>query len=309
MFPSDKLEIRYSKIYNSKANKDIRVLSISDIHISNTFTNEEMIFLIRSVKSECPDYICILGDIIDKADFLDYEINQNIFKKFLVLLSKIAPVFLILGNHDYIIYRKKNEHEEKYNYKFWKEIDKLENVSVINNKKIVLKDIVICGYFEKKNIYHKKTKDAFSKDFINIKDIKLKNSTKPTVLIMHSPEPLDDEENQRIVKEYDIVLCGHYHDGCMPAFLNKVWPIKHGGIITPDKKLFPKCVRGIKKLKYGNYLVYNGGWKKISRKNLCFLDKLCNRQIDITIITNDEKYKNIEIYTKKIKNESKKEPK
>ena len=68
--------------------------------------------------------------------------------------------------------------------------------------------------------------------------------------------------------------------------------------------MFPKDVRGIKKLKNDIYLINNGGWVKISQSNpsyIHFLDKFCNRQMDITILSN--KKDDIKIYTKKINND------
>ena len=109
-------------------------------------------------------------------------------------------------------------------------------------------------------------------------------------------------DNGELVSNYNIVLCGHYHNGCVPAFLNKVMP-KNSGIITPTKKVLPKNVRGIRKISNNTFLIYNGGWTKIPNntpKPIHVLDKICNRQIDITILTKNIS-KEIEIKTKKIK--------
>ena len=302
--PSDVLEIRYSKIYNRLVEEDIKIASLSDIHISDLISNEDIDFMIDSIKKEHPNYICILGDIIDYPRIVENEINRLKCIKLFMGLSKISPIYIVLGNHDYMNYDKKDKYKENFKEDFWKEIDKIKNIKIINDKKVILKDIIISGYFEKKNIYHKKEKNAFFDDFSNIEELKINNNTKPKVLIMHSPEPLDQEKNQTLVNDYDVVLCGHYHNGCVPSLLNKIWIPKNGGIVTPSKRLFPRNVRGIRRINGDTYLIYNGGWTKIANNSpniLHVLDKLCNRQIDITILTNDYNYKDIKIETKKVK--------
>lgn len=300
---SDVLEIRYSKIYNRYVKNDIKIASLSDIHISNKTNDKDLNFIINSIKTEKPNYICVLGDIIDYPRVIDDEKNRlkcmNLFEG----LSNIAQVFIIFGNHDYINYDKNNNHEENHKMDFWNEITSIKNINLINDKNISLKDIVISGYFEKKNIYHDKEENAFYDDFSSISELNIKNSKKPSILIMHSPEPFDIEKNIDLIRNYDIVLCGHYHDGCVPVFLNKLKIFKNRGVVTPSKKVFHKNTRGIRKIN-NTYLIYNGGWVKIANntpKYLHMLDKLCNRQIEITILTNDPNCKNISVNTKKVK--------
>ena len=92
--------------------------------------------------------------------------------------------------------------------------------------------IPIKYYFEKK-LDKKELKDTFNK-------LKIKKG-KYNILLCHSPidictkEYLDDSN-------IDLVLCGHMHGGVLPNFLRKV--VKNGGIITPERKLFPKKCYG-----------------------------------------------------------------
>ena len=56
-------------------------------------------------------------------------------------------------------------------------------------------------------------------------------------------------------------MCGHTHGGMIPSFIPGNF-----GIIAPSKKLFPKNVRGIKKI--GDTTVIIGsGITKLSRKS------------------------------------------
>lgn len=301
--PSNVLEIRYSKIYNKLVDEDIKIASLSDVHISDLIKTTDIDFMIDTIKKEKPNYICTLGDIIDYPRILDNEINRLKCQRLFVGLSKIAPVYVIFGNHDYINYDSKDKYQENYNEVFWNEIGNIKNINIINDKKVILKDLIISGYLEKRNIYQDKEKDAFFNDYSSVKELKVNNNTKPKVLIMHSPEPFDDIKNVELVSNYDVILCGHYHNGCVPSFLNKVWIPKHGGVVTPSKRIFPKNVRGVKEISSGTYLIYNGGWTKLANNTpnyLHKLDKLCNRQIDITILTKNIS-KDLDIKTKKIK--------
>ena len=84
--------------------------------------------------------------------------------------------------------------------------------------------------------------------------------------------------------------------------VDKIYP-KNAGIITPRMKRLPKRARGIIKLDTGTYLVYSGGWVKLSNSApglIRPLDKLCNRQMDVTTLTSNEEYVKEKIKNKKL---------
>lgn len=297
---SDIVEIRYSKVHNDNVKKDIKIASLSDVHISRSTTKEELAFIIYTIKKQNPDYIFLLGDIIDSYHLMDESSTRAKVTSLLMKLASISKVYFIIGNHDYIYYNEDYGFTEG-DIDRWDYYNIFNNIKFINNEIIEEDDITICGYNEPYKVYHSVDKNAFNNEFKKYK-LERVDSDKPKILLVHTPEPLEKEENKELVKDYDIIMSGHYHDGCVPALLNKVWPSKHGGIITSSKKLFPKNVRGIRRLYTGSYLFYNGGWTKIadsSPKKLQPLDSLCNRQIDVTTITNDESVRYIRTYTKK----------
>ena len=74
--PSNVLEIRYSYIYNRFVSDDIKIASLSDVHISDAIKTNDIDFMIDSIKKEKPNYICTLGDIVDYPNVLDKEINR-----------------------------------------------------------------------------------------------------------------------------------------------------------------------------------------------------------------------------------------
>lgn len=298
--PSDVVEIRYSKIHKDNINKDIKIASLSDTHISRKTTKEEIAFMIYTIKKENPDYIFLLGDIIDSYHLMDESSTRAKVTTLLVKLSEIAKVFFVIGNHDYIYYDDEFGFMEG-DIDRWDFYNMYDNIKFINNEIIDEEDITIGGYNEPYKVYHNKEKSVFQNDFCNY-NLEKVESDKPKILLVHSPEPFKQEDNINLVKEYNIIMSGHTHNGLVPSFLDKVWIPKYSGIITSSRKLFPKDVRGIKKLNTGSYLYHNGGWTKIANsapKKYQLLDNICNRQIDVTTITNDNRIKDIKIYTKK----------
>ena len=295
MFSSDITQIRYSNIYNKKALNDIKIASIADTHISNKTTLKELEFIIKLLFLNKPNYICFLGDLIDTPTIIKNNEKKVIY--FLKELSKISPVFIVLGNHDYINYSKGKMHNENYNKEFYEKINNLNNINLLNDQIVYLDDITIMGYMEKYNVYHNVNINSFNIDFSKKEELYKINNKNPNIALIHSSQPLKYENNLNLFRDYDLILSGHYHNGCMPSFLEKIWPVK-------TKELFPKNVRGVEKLKNDIYLINNGGWVKIAQSNpkyLYFLDKLCNRQIDITTLTN--KRDEIKTYIKKINND------
>lgn len=300
------VKIRNSYIHNDKIKDEIKILSVGDIHISSLVDMDDIDKISSLIYQEEPNYICLLGDLVDTP--LELEKNNKV-KELITLVknaSSIAPTLIILGSHDFI-----DESVEEYpdiidKTTIWNDIDKMTNSYILNDKIYEDKKIFIGGYRQKKEAYYnynsKEDSIAYYNDFSNYKELyKDIPIDKATILLTHSPEPIKDINVQNLIKDYDIILTGHYHNGCVPAIIDQIYP-KNSGIITPRKKLLPKQARGIVKLDMGTYLIYNGGWVKIQEcapKILQPLDKLCHRQMEVTVLTPDEDVKDIEIKNKK----------
>ena len=95
--------------------------------------------------------------------------------------------------------------------------------------------------------------------------------------------------NNMLFDDYNLIISGHMHDGCVPFGIGKFkW-----GIVNPKKNLFPKNVRGIRKLK-NNYILITGGITKIQKcapKILHPLNHLCPMQLDVINVSNGDKFK------------------
>ena len=296
MLPSDIIKVRHSLI-NYNVENDIIIASISDIHISSCFSYEKLKQIIRAMYILKPNYICILGDFIDSPSVIDKEYKKCFF--LLNELSKICPIYMVLGNHDYINYQEENKYKEEYNEDFFNKINLINNVKLLNDEVIYLDDITIMGYTEKYNVYHNRNLNSFYNDLSTKENLYKIKGNNPKVALIHSPEPLKYKNNIDLLKDYNLILSGHYHGGCIPFFLESIWPVKTGGIVTPTKELFPNDVRGIKKITDKTYLIYNEGYVKISESTrINYFDKYFYRNIDLTTISSS--VEEIEIFTKKL---------
>lgn len=188
MYASDIIQIRYSKIYNEKVIDNIKIASISDIHISDKVTLKDLERIIRIIYLEETKYICLLGDLIDSPSVI--KNNKDKCLIFLKELSKIAPVYMVIGNHDYINYYKGKMYEEEYNKDFFYEIEKIINLNILDNKVKYLKEITFMGYTEKYNVFHNRNINSFYTDFSKKEELYNINTNTPNVALIHSPEPL-----------------------------------------------------------------------------------------------------------------------
>lgn len=305
-FSSDILKIRDSKIYNKNTKKDIKIASVSDIHISNIVGIYDINNICDVLFEEHPNYICILGDIIDSPNVLNNYKKVNELLNLIYNCASIAPTLMILGSHDFIKVKNGKTKDTLNSNRIWKNIDNMYNTFLLNDKIFISNEIIISGYRQKKDTYYSKTKfensEKYYKNFCKQKNIIPDFSINlPKVLLTHSPEPIQNDKVIELLQNFDIIITGHFHNGCIPGIIDDIYSNKNGGIITPKKRFFPKEARGIIKLKTGTFLIYNGGWVKLqdcAPKILQPLDKLCYRQIDITTITSNLD-KDIEITSRK----------
>lgn len=311
--PSDTLKIRDSVIYNKNVKKDLKMACIGDFHISKLVGEKDINNISQVLYEESPNYICILGDLIDSPEELLKTKKVRELDTLIKNCASIAQTSIILGSHDFIVEKPNEFIDVLYDNYIWRYFDNYDNVSILNDDIYEDDYVFIGGYRQKKEAYYnlidKKIEDpkAYYEDLSKrLKLIKDLPQDKLKIFLTHSPEPIQDEINQELLKKYDMIVTGHYHNACIPSFLDNIWFSKNGGIITPRKKLLPSEARGIIKLKTGTYLVYNGGWTKIqdcAPKILQPLDKICNRQMDVITFTSNPEEKG---YSYQLKSSSRK---
>lgn len=239
-----KLKIKNTKISNKFKKK---ICLIADIHFYYDTNPAIFDLIINNIKRNKPDYICISGDITDRKEIVEDPI-MNILYSFLNDLGNLAQVYIILGNHDLTA----NKDLLIENLKKIKNINFLEE-AIIDN------DISIHVYNQTKETYQKET--GYENKVIN----ELNEQLKPTkdkfnILLAHSPIYLvkDQVFNNTSLNKYNLILCGHNHDGIITFLMPK-----NTSLISPKKKMFLKNGRGLVKKDKTN-IVITGGVTKLS---------------------------------------------
>lgn len=230
-----------NKNYNidNKLNKNI--ILISDIHYNDCTDLNRLNFVLKEIRKHRPDYICIPGDIINKAN-ID---NEKEFIEWLKKLSKITKVIISLGNHEF--YVNKNKDIYNLNKELIKKIKDINNLYLLDNENVVIDNINFIGLtieYNKKNklCYEEINKIKIYKKYYNI-------------LLCHNPLNICDKKILKD-KNIDLILCGHMHGGVLPNFLRKLF--KNRGLISPNKGLFPKYAYGYLKIENSNIIISSG---------------------------------------------------
>lgn len=279
------LQVRYVNLYNQKAKDNVKILVIGDVHISDMVSLKKIELIKKHILFEKANYILFVGDLIDRVEELENSCSLKKLKDLLKTAVSVSKTFVILGNHDYI-HRKNHSNCIKNISNVIKSID---GVTLLDDKVYSDDSILFMGYTETLEYYSKKKYDFayfyndFKKHDILYKNI---NNNLPTVAVIHSPEFSYDKKCVRLLKDYDLILCGHTHDGCVPFGFGNF----KRGVISPKKTFFPKNVRGLRKLG-NNYILITGGIVKIQKcapRLLHPFNHLCPMQMDVVTLSNKE---------------------
>lgn len=231
-------------IYIPNTKSKINIVQISDLHYSKLVSEKKLLEIIKKIKELKPNYITITGDSIDSVESINNQKDRNIIINFFNELSKIAPIMLSLGNHDFSNYNKKL----KYDYKkdFWNKINEIPNIHLLNNETFKNDEIEFFGYTQPWEYFindkHQEDKEIMINDLKKLKKY-LQESNTPKIGLIHSPANITDENIKEQLKNFDIILCGHMHNGCIPPLIDETWK-SDIGIISANKKLFSHNCRG-----------------------------------------------------------------
>lgn len=267
---------KYEIENNVKVNK--KIIHISDIHYSEKYNKKRLSLLFNEIKKTNPNYICITGDLID-----DYSITKNIefkyFENWLKDLSKICKIIIIIGNHEYI--KKENKKYIFNNDIEWLNNIKNENIIVLNNQIYSDENIDFIGY----NPYFKNINENnmdIIKQINNIDNLIKKSKKDFKIFMIHTPFLLLRNDNYRKIKnfkELNIILSGHTHGGMLPSFIKG-----NNGIISPERELFPKNVRGKIDLDNNSIIISTGVIKLSKKSKISILNDIYGTNINEIVI-------------------------
>ena len=267
--------VKKIKIYNDKIDNKVKIALISDIHFSDYTKMKTLNRIHKNIQSNNPNYICIVGDIIDDNSSLKNIDNMKLINSWINNLSLVCPVIIVLGNHDYLDHKTGSF---IYPTNWINELKNIDNVYVLDNKVKVFNNICFYGYEApfKYYIYNgKHTEDtSFLIDDFN-KKLKIKNNNKYNILLFHSPIRIFSDKCINEInnfKNINLILTGHMHNGLVPIFLDKIIP-KNKGFVGPYRSFFPKLARGIVK-KDNQIMIISGGVIKLAKSASKLMAKL-----------------------------------
>lgn len=262
------IEIVKNILSSKKLKKDITFIHIGDIHYNETTSAKKLEYIKYAIEDAHPDYIFITGDLLDRPKITKNKEKIKLLVSWLNSLGNIAKVFISLGNHDIIL-------EE--DYKFFNKLNDINNIYVLNDQSYEDENVFISGFTLPTNYYYNIEKhedenallETLQNNFNLVTNLPKK---KYKVALIHSPILLSEKKVIEKLKEYDLILSGHMHNGLIPRILDKI--IKNNyGLISPDKRLFAKNTRGKIKTKYYTIII-TGGITKLSPSSTKILSKL-----------------------------------
>ncbi len=232
IFSHFNIDIINYNISNSKIDKDIKLLVLSDIHDRNIYKRLEKI-----INLEKPDYVIISGDAIN-GRYLNKRIANKRMNAFIKFCSKIKDfnVYYTYGNHETYI----SNEQSKY---FKKELQELK-INILNNKtKYISDNIKLCGLFHEKEYYNRK-KYKITKEYLKDKigNIDHKNYN---IIVCHNPLVSEQIEKYK----FDMMISGHIHGGVIRIPM---------GLLSPEYKFFPKYSNGLYEINNMKLLVSRG---------------------------------------------------
>lgn len=203
-------------INNSKIDKNLKIVFLSDLHNRNIY--KKLIKIVNEIK---PDIIICGGDMVNggyKRSLRFFRLIENLNK---------YKTYYTYGNHEERI-DEKNYKEYKY---FNKKVSK-NGVILLNNKSVNLSNnMKLYGLNPNINYYGSFGKTCLNKEIITNYIGKL-NINNFNILVAHNPLEFDSY----IDTNADIVLCGHIHGGAIKIFKR--------GLLSPDITFFPKYFEG-----------------------------------------------------------------
>ena len=243
-------------VNNTKNDAKLKFVVITDLH--NKEYGEKNADLAELVKEQNPDFIAVCGDMVNRGD-PDTTKMKDVLEK----LSKIAPTYCCLGNHE-------RDNAAKFGTDFKSETNStgavlLDNEYIKftkNGKSVLIGGMSDYPYYE----FYTPDDDVPSKTLWEEFAEKAKNNF--TILLHHQPEYIAEDAKKT---DIDLIVCGHTHGG--PIQLPFI-----GGVIAPNQGLFPKYDKGEFDLDGTKMIVCAG------LSNTVFIPRI-NNQVEIGVVT------------------------
>ena len=206
--------------------KGFKAVHITDIHKRSYKNNWEK--LIRKVDELSPDVIFLTGDLVSRTE-TDYDYKGVLIRR----LCDICPVYCCLGNHELDL--------SSDNLKRLIKVMTENGAVVLDNKNAVFEkdgsSINIYGASLKRSVYRNENNGFSGLESYTSEELykALGSPEKPSILLAHDPFFLDSYSEWGA----DLIFSGHVHGGLVGT--------PFGGLLSPERKFFPKFTKGIYK--------------------------------------------------------------
>lgn len=243
-------------IYTEKNINDFSITLTADIHYDELMKKEKLKILKDRLKANESDYICLVGDLINRNNIKDIDS----FLMFLDDISRESKTFISFGNHE-VMDIINNEICSSSQINLIKSLEQFKNVIVLNNNYYRNGNIELAGITNSFDYYLYENSETFLEEINEELNIPF-DKDNFNILLCHSPINIRENKDEIIVLEdCDIVLSGHNHNGLVFPFLDKSF--KDRGFINHRKDLFPKYTKGDFYADYTKVII-NGGITKFS---------------------------------------------
>lgn len=224
-------------ISTQKVKKAYKLVQLSDLHGHVFYKDNRR--LIKKINALQPDAICLTGDLITST-----KASGNRVIEMMKQLIKTCPIYYIRGNHELAI-EKCMDWVAPYEAVL-QEI----GVIILRNETVLLDELSICGIEVPLSEYHYVPKTFLTR--LSASDestyhMCTSNEEMFSVLLSHTPFL----ESFYLNRQYDVILTGHVHGGIIqiPGV---------GGLLSPERKFFPKFSQGMYELKNSQLIVNRG---------------------------------------------------
>ena len=214
------------RVRREKLGGEFRIAHVADLHKRKFGRNNAR--LCRKIAAEKPDIILMSGDLVSRK-CTDFTCAEATLRQ----LNDIAPVYMVYGNHESDLYRE-------YKKVFEDTVRRTGTILLRNDVETVEKSgrkLHICGLELEREVY-KKDGGYRELDVLEIEEMHDKLGKKPegeTLMLVHNPLFAGVYEEWGA----DWAVCGHVHGGAIMI------PFTGVGVLSPERRLFPKYSKGI----------------------------------------------------------------
>ncbi|WP_315070156.1 metallophosphoesterase [uncultured Clostridium sp.] len=216
-----KYEIKSDKIPKEFSN--FKIVHLSDFHSHSFIGNTNKI--VKKVDDQKPDIIVMTGDMVNK-----YDKKFDRFLELAKVLSKKYKIYYIVGNHE--------QRLTKSDLKLI--LDRLNKlgIKILKDEKIILKRkkdyLNLYGIDVPLKFYKIRNKPLIDLEEIITPVLESCKVEEYNILLAHNPLYFEKYAKYNV----DLILSGHVHGGMIRLpFL--------GGLLSPERKFFPKYSSGI----------------------------------------------------------------